>query len=68
MFILCLRYTEGIGESVGYFSGHYYDGMYIILDFRNIFLDIQLWQLVLGIIYFRSFNFGDSGYYMNSWS
>ena len=42
VFILCIRYMAGIGESVGYFSGHYYGGMYIILDFRNIFLDIQL--------------------------
>lgn len=42
VLILCLRYMAGVGENAGYFSGHYYGGMYIILDFRNIFLDIQL--------------------------
>lgn len=39
VFLRCVRV---MGEKSGYFSGHYYDRMYIILDFRNIFLDIQL--------------------------
>ena len=59
---VCLRCVVVTCENADYFSCHYYGRMYIILDFRNIFLDIHLLQLVLGIVFFRSLNFSDSGF------